>query len=196
MAFTRTSLTCDEQQLLDTLRGLWRKLLVGKWNEYRRGDAFTANLFGRKEKARLLLGADAVIFDSTLVYGDVSIGEGTHVGQYVVLDGTGGLRIGRRCSVASGARIQTHDSAKWAVSRGKAAYEYASVEIKDYSYVGANATITSGITIGPCSVVGAGAVVTKDVPPNTIVAGVPAEVIGRVDVNGEAVTFHYERGRG
>lgn len=196
MTFANTDLTNDEQTLLNTLRGLWSKLLIKKWNKYRRGDAFIVNLFDRKEKARLLLDADAVIFDSTLVYGDVSIGDGSHVGQYTVLDGAGGLCIGRRCSIASGVRIQTHDSAKWAVSGGKAAYEYASVNIKDYSYVGANAIITPGVSIGPRSVVGAGAVVTRDVLPNTIVAGVPAKKIGTIEVKDDEVTFHYERKEG
>ena len=44
--------------------------------------------------------------------------------------------------------------------------------------IGSNATIVGGVTIGAGALVGAGAVVTKDVPPYTIVAGVPARVIG------------------
>lgn len=47
--------------------------------------------------------------------------------------------------------------------------------------VGSNATILAGITIGEGAIVGAGAVVTKDVPPKTIVAGVPAKTIGKVE---------------
>lgn len=48
-------------------------------------------------------------------------------------------------------------------------------------WVGSNATILQGVTIGDNAVVAAGAVVTKDVPANTIVGGVPARVIKRID---------------
>lgn len=52
-----------------------------------------------------------------------------------------------------------------------------SVVISDDVWVGANAVILPGVTIGTHAVVAAGAVVTKDVPPHTVVAGVPAKVI-------------------
>jgi acetyltransferase-like isoleucine patch superfamily enzyme len=55
-----------------------------------------------------------------------------------------------------------------------------SVRIKRNVWIGANATILPGLTIGENSVVAAGAVVTKDVPPNTVVAGVPAKVIKKI----------------
>jgi len=55
------------------------------------------------------------------------------------------------------------------------------VTIKRNAYIGAGAIILPGVTIGEHSIVAAGAVVTKDVPPRTIVAGVPARVIGSVD---------------
>ena len=52
--------------------------------------------------------------------------------------------------------------------------------VKKRASIGANATIMCGVTIGENSIVGAGSVVTKDVPPNTIVAGVPARIIRKV----------------
>ena len=54
-------------------------------------------------------------------------------------------------------------------------------------WVGSNATILQGVTIGDNAVIAAGAVVTKDVPANTIVGGVPARVIKRID---ESITPH------
>lgn len=52
--------------------------------------------------------------------------------------------------------------------------------VKRRASIGANATVMCGVTIGENSIVGAGSVVTKDVPPNTVVAGVPAKVIRKV----------------
>ena len=48
-------------------------------------------------------------------------------------------------------------------------------------WIGSNSTILKGVTIGEGSVVAAGAVVTKDVPPMTVVAGVPAKVMRRIE---------------
>lgn len=56
------------------------------------------------------------------------------------------------------------------------------VHIKKGAWIGAGAILLPGVTIGECSVVAAGAVVTKDVPPYTIVAGVPARIIKTIDI--------------
>lgn len=58
---------------------------------------------------------------------------------------------------------------------------YAPITIGNHVWIGANATVLAGVTIGDWAVVGAGAVVTKDVPPKTVVAGVPARVIKTID---------------
>jgi acetyltransferase-like isoleucine patch superfamily enzyme len=54
------------------------------------------------------------------------------------------------------------------------------IRIKRNAWIGANATVTQGVTIGENAVVAAGAVVTKDVPDNTVVGGIPAKVIKTV----------------
>jgi len=55
------------------------------------------------------------------------------------------------------------------------------IEVNDNVFIGANSTVLYGVSIGPNAIVAAGSVVTKDVPPNTVVAGVPAKVIGSFD---------------
>lgn len=59
---------------------------------------------------------------------------------------------------------------------------HAPIHIGKNAWIGANATILAGVTIGAGAVVAAGAVVTKDVEPNTVVGGVPAKVIKKIDI--------------
>jgi len=67
------------------------------------------------------------------------------------------------------------------MGKGYFPYEQNCIEIMDNVFIGCNTTILGGIKIGPNAVVGAGSVVTKDVPENSVVAGNPAKVIGTFD---------------
>jgi acetyltransferase-like isoleucine patch superfamily enzyme len=127
------------------------------------------------------------------IAGDPVIGEGTWIGAFTVIDGSGGLTIGRNCDISSGAQIYTHSSAKRCVSnRAYSVVDRAPTRIGDAVFVGANATILMGVSIGDQAVVAAGAVVDDDVEARTIVAGVPARRIGTVLVDGDQVTFNYD----
>ncbi|HNA99797.1 MAG TPA: acyltransferase, partial [Marmoricola sp.] len=104
------------------------------------------------------------------VVGEPQIGEGTWIGAFTVLDGSGGLRIGAGCDISSGVQIYTHSSAKRCVSgRAYEQVDRAPVEIADRVFIGAGAVINMGVSIGESAVIGAGAVVTKDVPAGAIV---------------------------
>lgn len=118
------------------------------------------------------------------IIGEPDIGQGTWIGAFTLIDGSGGLTIGQGCDISSGVHIYTHSSAKRCVSgRAFAEVERQPVRIGDRVFIGANAVVNMGVTIGDEAVVGAGAVVTGDVAPRTIVAGVPAKVIGEVDLS-------------
>ena len=105
------------------------------------------------------------------VVGDPEVGEGTWIGAFTLIDGSGGLRIGRGCDISSGVHIYTHSSARRCVSvRAHPQVDRAPVTIGDH-VIGANAVVNMGVTIGDHAVVGAGAVVTRDVPALTVVTG-------------------------
>lgn len=67
------------------------------------------------------------------------------------------------------------------LGKGKFYYQNGCIEVMDNVFIGCNSTILSNVRIGPNAIVAAGSVVTKDVPPNSVVAGVPAQVIGTFD---------------
>lgn len=123
--------------------------------------------------------------DQAWITGDPEIGPGTWIGAFAVLDGSGGLRVGKGCDIGCGAQIYTHNTVRRCVTgRAHPHVDRAPVTIGDHVFVGPNAVILMGTTIGDRAVVGAGAVVTKDVAPATVVAGVPARVIGTVGEDG------------
>jgi acetyltransferase-like isoleucine patch superfamily enzyme len=125
------------------------------------------------------------------ITGDPAIGDGTWVGAFTVLDGSGGLRIGRGCDISCGVQIYTHNTVRRCVTAREYPHvDRAPVTIGDHVFLGANAVVLMGVTIGDRAVVGAGAVVTKDVPPGTVVTGVPARPTGVSPVGG--ADFHHE----
>jgi acetyltransferase-like isoleucine patch superfamily enzyme len=120
------------------------------------------------------------------IVGEPVIGEGTWIGAFCVVDGSGGLTIGRGCDVSCGVQIYTHSTVRRCVSgRRYNEIDRAPVVIGDHVFLGANAVVMMGVTIGDRAVVAAGAVVTADVPHDAVVGGVPAKVIGRVELDGD-----------
>jgi acetyltransferase-like isoleucine patch superfamily enzyme len=88
------------------------------------------------------------------------------------------VEIGDNVTIAEDVKFITHDGGV-AILRDKVPdlNVYGKIIIRDNCFIGVNSVLMPNITIGPNTVVGAGAVVTRDVPPNTIAAGVPAKVI-------------------
>jgi len=122
------------------------------------------------------------------IIGDPQIGAGTWIGAFTVIDGSGGLTIGKGCDISCGAQIYTHSSARRCVSgRSYSAVDRQPTCIGDRVFIGANAVVNMGVSIGDEAVVAAGAVVTRDVPARTVVAGVPARPVARVVLAGGEV---------
>jgi len=148
----------------------------------------------------VVLGKDVRIFDFTNLYG-CEIGDETKIGTFVEIQK--GARIGRRCKISThtficeGVTIEdevmvghgvmfTNDPYPRSVtSDGKLQTEEDWVcvptRVCKGASIGSGATVLCGITIGARAIVGAGSVVTRDVPPGSIVAGCPARVLRMVD---------------
>ncbi|MDX2187070.1 MAG: WxcM-like domain-containing protein [Opitutaceae bacterium] len=121
-------------------------------------------------KARI--GADCNICDQVFIENDVIIGDRCTIKSGVQL--WDGLRLGNDVFVGPNATF-TNDP--FPRSRVRVS-EYPQTYVEEGSSIGANATILPGIKIGRGAMVGAGAVVTRNVPPNAIVVGNPARIIG------------------
>jgi acetyltransferase-like isoleucine patch superfamily enzyme len=117
------------------------------------------------------------------------IGEGTWIGPFCLIDGSGGLVIGRGCDLAGGVHVYTHSTARRCVSDRAVPIERRPVRIGDCTFIGANAVILMGVTIGSHCVIGAGAVVSTDVPDFGVAVGIPARVVGTVDSRTGAIYY-------
>lgn len=164
-----------------------------KWNrEIPRSEL----LNDRWEKAKRLGFEDgASVYDSAFVFGDVQVGEKTWIGPFAILDGTGGLRIGKYCNISAGVQIYTHSSLEWVLTEGNASYKYKMTIIGNGVYVGSQSIIDKGVIIGSHSVVAANSYVNKSFPENSVIAGTPARLIGTVVIDSDGsvkINYHKE----
>jgi len=125
----------------------------------------------------------------------IKIGKDSLVGEYSVIRGQGGVEIGDRVYTSPFTQIIAvnhvfDDPNRPFVDQGITA---EGIIIEDDVWLGAGAVITDGVRVGKGSVVAAGAVVTKDVPPHTVVGGVPAKPIKTIDgsvINPDRKIYH------
>ena len=91
------------------------------------------------------------------------------------------ITIGSNCALTKGVKIFTHGGALVARRKYPNYDVFGMVEVGDYCYIGTNSLIMPGVKIGNGSMVAAGSVVTKSVPPNMVVGGNPARILCTVD---------------
>jgi len=111
----------------------------------------------------------------------VEIGEWTYLGPYSCMAGPGHIKIGKSCLIASHTGIYANnhsfaDPTRYIWEQG---ITRKGIVIEDDCWLGTGVKVLDGVTIGQGSVVGAGAVVTKDIPPYSVAVGIPSKVIAQ-----------------
>lgn len=133
-------------------------------------------------RGRIALGSGTVLSRGAILHpydGEIRVGCDVHIGPYVVIYGHGGVTIGDDCLVSMHCRILSSNHALPPLER---AIRWEPDELRPTKigrdvWLGAGATVLGGVTLGDGCVVGAGAVVTHDLPPGSIATGVPARVV-------------------
>jgi|SRR3954447_12667521 acetyltransferase-like isoleucine patch superfamily enzyme len=165
--------------------------IIGHIPSYTVRHAWYRNVLGWRigEKAAILMGQHVQMAGVRTSGQKVSIGRGTVINQGCLLYTTGGLVIGENVSISAGVWLVTgtHD-----MNDPQFVDSYKPIVIGDHAWIGIRASILAGITVGEAAVVMAGAVVTQDVAPYTVVGGVPARVIGqrKLQKPSYALDFH------
>ncbi len=127
-----------------------------------------------KNTGTIELGNEVTISSSFKILnkGTLKIGDQTYINPNSIIRIENGLTIGNHCAISWGVTMMDHDAHEMEGKR-----EARPISIGSHVWIGANATILKGVTIGDGCVVAAGAVVSKSFGPNQLIGGVPARMI-------------------
>jgi len=135
---------------------------------------------------KIHIGSDSIIAPGAMIQGSVEIGSNCTIQSGTILvgygdspDAEGGIRIGNGVRIAPFVQAigANHRFDNPGIPIARQGMDYKSIEIEDNVWVGGRVIIMAGVTVRSGAILAAGAVVTKDVAPNTIVGGVPARPI-------------------
>jgi len=163
--------------LFATLRAQLSDLRRQTKENYQRHVSVGDLLADRWETAREYgLGEGTSCYDNVLILGAVTVGKNCWIGPNVILDGSGGLSIGDHVDICAGVQIYSHNTVRRATSGGADPIAYAPTRIGSRVYIGPQAVVQMGVTIGDNVVVGAMSFVNRDLPTGAKAWGVPALV--------------------
>jgi acetyltransferase-like isoleucine patch superfamily enzyme len=143
---------------------------------HRGADIDAAHGPGIRFADRVSIGRGALLQGSR---GGIVIGAGTQVNNYAVINGAGGVAIGDDVLIGPHACIisYAHQYDRRDRLIREQGYRNASVRIGNDAWIGAHAVVLAGVSVGEGAVIGAGCVVTRDVPPWAVMGGVPARLL-------------------
>lgn len=136
------------------------------------------------ENSKLSIGDGATIERGIIIQtlsGQIDIGAKSYLGPYICLAGPGNITIGENALIGahSGIFANNHVFDDPNIPINQQPLTAKGITIEDDCWLGAGVRIMDGVTIGKGSVIGGGAVVTKDIPPMSVAVGVPAKVISK-----------------
>jgi acetyltransferase-like isoleucine patch superfamily enzyme len=152
------------------------RLDVFPYNKFDLGDRSTIESFATINNGvgNVIVGAGTIVGIGSVVIGPVSIGNNVMLAQNIVISGL------------------NHGYTDVAISPSIQKVECKPIVIQDDVWIGANSVITAGVTLGKHSVIGAGSIVTKDVPEFSVVVGNPARIIKQFDqLSGDWITIKH-----
>jgi acetyltransferase-like isoleucine patch superfamily enzyme len=138
-----------------------------------------ARIFGEPGRG-VVLGEGCAVAAEAFLHGPITLGRDVSVNARASLDGGArGITVGDGTRIASGAVLYAFDHGMAPDRQVKdQPVRSRGIRVGSDVWIGANAGVTDGVTIGDHAVVGMGAVVTRDVPPWAVVGGVPARIVG------------------
>lgn len=108
----------------------------------------------------------------------INLGAGTYINRHTFIDASLSIVIGRNCAIGPGCYITDHDHGfASGVSPLEQPLVSQATSIGDEAWLGAHVKVLKGVRIGERAVIGAGSVVTKDIPADAIAVGTPAKVV-------------------
>lgn len=142
--------------------------------------AFSLKEFGVQVALNANIKRGLILDNTYRQYTKLHIGDNCFIGRKVFFDLADEIFLEKDSVVSEGVSIITHQDVGKRMISEFYKRKQAKVVIKEGAFIGANVTVLCGVTIGKCAVVGAGAVVTKDIPDYFVVAGVPAKFIKKL----------------